>query len=102
MWFSMQCLQNGPKPHMLSWYVVELLPVTDPSRLTDEQKLLAKLRLDYDRYTRPVMNASHVVTVTLGITLNQVFDVVSRSTSLCHQLGFYKSGIGRVPDGGDF
>ena len=45
--------------------------------LTDEQRLLSYLRLDYDRHTRPVINASHSVKVKLGITLNQVFDVVS-------------------------
>ena len=45
--------------------------------LTDEQRLLTKLMKDYDHSTRPVLNASHPVTVRLGITLNQIFDLVS-------------------------
>ena len=32
---------------------------------------------DYDPHTRPVFNASHVVIVKVGITLNQIFDLVS-------------------------
>lgn len=47
--------------------------------LTDEQRLLRELMLAYDRHTRPVMNASHPVRVKLGITLNQIFDLVSKS-----------------------
>ena len=45
--------------------------------LTDEQRLLRELMLGYDRNTRPVMNASHAVRVKLGLTLNQIFDLVS-------------------------
>ena len=46
-------------------------------QLTDEQNLLAKLMYNYDKSTRPVFNASHPVNVKIGITLNQIFDVVS-------------------------
>ncbi len=45
--------------------------------MTDEQALLSQLMWSYDRHTRPVLNASHPVKCLLGITLNQIFDVVS-------------------------
>ncbi len=45
--------------------------------MTDEQAILSKLMWSYDRHTRPVLNASHAVKILLGITLNQIFDVVS-------------------------
>ena len=47
--------------------------------MTDEQRLLAAILHNYDSNTRPVMNASTPVSVKLGITLNQIFDVVSIS-----------------------
>ena len=45
--------------------------------MTDEQAVLHRLMRTYSRYSRPIMNASHAVIVKLGITLNQIFDVVS-------------------------
>lgn len=44
---------------------------------TDEQKLYKYLLLNYDSHTRPVYNAAHPVNVSIGITLTQIFDVVS-------------------------
>lgn len=44
---------------------------------TDEQRLLEVLLNGYNSDTRPVYNASHPVQVSLGITLTQIFDVVS-------------------------
>ena len=44
--------------------------------LTDEQRLLRRLMRNYDSNTRPVYNASYPVVVRLGITLNQIFDLV--------------------------
>ena len=34
---------------------------------------------NYDREVRPVINASQAVVVRVGITLTQIFDMVSRS-----------------------
>lgn len=45
--------------------------------MTDEQRLLMVLMADYNKATRPVFNASHPVHVKIGITLTQIFDVVS-------------------------
>ncbi len=45
--------------------------------MTDEQAVMQNMMRSYSRYSRPVMNASHAVIVKLGITLNQIFDVVS-------------------------
>lgn len=42
----------------------------------DESRLLAYLMQGYDREVRPVNNASNAVSVYLGITLTQIFDMV--------------------------
>ena len=44
-----------------------------------EKKLLRDLMVDYDNLERPVVNESHALVVTFGITLQQIIDVVS-----CH------------------
>ena len=45
--------------------------------LTDEQRLLQKLRVNYDPAVRPVYDAKSPVVINLGITLTQIIDVVS-------------------------
>ncbi|XP_025078112.1 neuronal acetylcholine receptor subunit alpha-10-like [Pomacea canaliculata] len=50
--------------------------------LTDEQRLYRKLRSNYDPSTRPVYNASHPVTVKIGITLTQIFDLDEKNQVL--------------------
>lgn len=55
-------LAGGPSPNV---------------KKTDEQRLLEVLLNGYNSDTRPVFNASHPVQVSLGITLTQIFDVVS-------------------------
>ena len=42
-----------------------------------EKKLLRDLMVDYDNLERPVVNESHPLLVTFGITLQQIIDVVS-------------------------
>lgn len=42
----------------------------------DEQRLLNYLFTNYNPHLRPVLNKSHVVTVTFGISLHQIIDVV--------------------------
>lgn len=44
----------------------------------DEQRLLANLLHQYEPAARPVYNASSVVTVKFGLTLIQIFDMVSQ------------------------
>lgn len=44
---------------------------------TDEQRLFEKLLTGYNPASRPVYNASKIVTVKFGITLTQVSDMVS-------------------------
>ena len=44
-----------------------------------ESLLLTHLMENYDREVRPVINASQAVVVRVGITLTQIFDMVSRS-----------------------
>ncbi|KAJ7363583.1 hypothetical protein OS493_009743 [Desmophyllum pertusum] len=41
-----------------------------------EQRLLNYLFSDYNPHLRPVLDTSHVVTVTFGISLHQIIDVV--------------------------
>ena len=43
----------------------------------EESRLLTFLMENYDREVRPVYNASHPVEVKVGITLTQIFDMVS-------------------------
>ena len=43
----------------------------------EESRLLTYLMENYDREVRPVYNASHAVEVKVGITLTQIFDMVS-------------------------
>ena len=42
-----------------------------------EKKLLRDLMIDYDNLERPVVNESHPLVVTFGVTLQQIIDVVS-------------------------
>ena len=42
-----------------------------------EKKLLRDLMVDYDNLERPVVNESHPLLVTFGITLQQIIDVES-------------------------
>ena len=48
-------------------------------RQTDQQesRLLSHLMENYDKEVRPVVNASKAVEVRVGITLTQIFDMVS-------------------------
>lgn len=48
---------------------------------TDEQKLLAELMKNYEKSVRPVLKASELVELKVGLTLKQI-DVVGNSTSL--------------------
>ena len=43
----------------------------------DEQRLLVTLLHDYEPASRPVYNASTPVNVKFGLTLTQIFDMVS-------------------------
>jgi len=43
---------------------------------TDEQRLLYHLLKQYERAVRPVRNASDTITVKLGLTLTNIFDMV--------------------------
>ncbi|KAK7116822.1 hypothetical protein V1264_002435 [Littorina saxatilis] len=51
-------------------------------RITDEQRLYRRLRVNYDPHTRPVYNASHPVVVKIGITLTQIFDLDEKNQVL--------------------
>ncbi|KAK6022912.1 hypothetical protein OSTOST_11373, partial [Ostertagia ostertagi] len=51
-------------------------------RYTDEQKLLYHLMKDYEKSVRPVRNASHTVTVRLGMTMTNIFDMDERNQVL--------------------
>ena len=45
--------------------------------MQEESRLLNYLMANYDREVRPVYNASKAVVVRVGITLTQIFDMVS-------------------------
>jgi hypothetical protein len=42
----------------------------------DEQRLLNHLLAQYEPSVRPVLNSSHTITVKLGLTLTNIFDMV--------------------------
>lgn len=46
-------------------------------RIPDEQKLMMYLTRGYEKSVRPVRNASTPVIVHMGLTLTQIFDLVS-------------------------
>ena len=50
-----------------------------------ERKLLNDLMTQYNKLERPVMNESEPVTLTFGLTLQQIIDVVSFKKYLCEQ-----------------
>uniref|UniRef100_A0AC34F2X1 Uncharacterized protein n=1 Tax=Panagrolaimus sp. ES5 TaxID=591445 RepID=A0AC34F2X1_9BILA len=52
------------------------------SKQTDEQKLLYHLLRQYERAVRPVRNASHTITVKLGMTLTNIFDMDEKNQVL--------------------
>ena len=49
----------------------------DDSLLPVEQRLMNKLLWKYERAVRPVKNASDTVVVRMGLTITQIFDLVS-------------------------
>ncbi|KAL6731984.1 hypothetical protein Aduo_002796 [Ancylostoma duodenale] len=56
--------------------------LTGERRYTDEQRLLYHLLKDYEKAVRPVRNASHTVTVRLGMTMTNIFDMDERNQVL--------------------
>ena len=51
-----------------------------------EQRLMNHLLKDYERSVRPVKNASDTVLIKMGLTLTQIFDMVSLHNTLCDNL----------------
>ena len=49
----------------------------DSDDLPTEQRLMNRLLRNYERSVRPVRNATDVVTVRMGMTMTQIFDMVS-------------------------
>ncbi|KHJ92841.1 hypothetical protein OESDEN_07261, partial [Oesophagostomum dentatum] len=56
--------------------------LTGERRYTDEQRLLYHLLKDYEKAVRPVRNASDTVTVRLGMTMTNIFDMDERNQVL--------------------
>lgn len=54
--------------------------------MNDEKRLLDSLMTGYDRNVRPVRNASNPIVIQLGITLTQIFDMVSEDNKEGRQL----------------
>ncbi len=53
-------------------------PDNEADVLPVEQRLMNYLLRNYERSVRPVKNASDTVFVRMGLTLTQIFDMVSR------------------------
>lgn len=56
---------------------------SEDDQTNDEKRLLNYLMRNYDRSIRPVKNASTPVVIRLGITLTQIFDLVSIAGRVC-------------------
>ncbi|TKR95138.1 hypothetical protein L596_009346 [Steinernema carpocapsae] len=54
----------------------------DNPAYTDEQKLLYHLLRQYEKAVRPVRNASHTITVKLGMTMTNIFDMDEKNQVL--------------------
>ena len=53
------------------------LPLSHPRQ--DESRLLNHLLTNYDKRVRPILDAKKNITIYVGITLTQIFDMVSKS-----------------------
>ena len=51
------------------------IPLNHPRQ--DESRLLKHLLTNYDKRVRPILNAKKNITIYVGITLTQIFDMVS-------------------------
>lgn len=58
----------------------EEIDLPDDDDLPVEQKLMIRLMKSYERAVRPVKNASDTVVVRMGMTITQIFDMVSSSS----------------------
>ena len=57
----------------------DITVICEERDMVDEQRLMRDLQWDYSTAARPVFNASHTVTVKLGLTLTQISKVVSNA-----------------------
>ena len=51
-------------------------------RFTDEQRLISRLFGDYDRHSRPVMSTNDRVTISMGLTITQIFELDEKNQVL--------------------
>ena len=58
------------------------IPLNHPRQ--DESRLLKHLLTNYDKRVRPILDAKKNITIYVGITLTQIFDMVSISKSNIH------------------
>ncbi|XP_074650100.1 neuronal acetylcholine receptor subunit alpha-10-like [Tubulanus polymorphus] len=54
----------------------------DPEREPDEQKLMNHILRKYEKSVRPVRNASSTVTIKMGLTMTQIFDMDEKNQIL--------------------
>lgn len=64
-----------------------------PKPIQQESRLLTYLMQNYDREVRPVFNFSDTVQVKVGITLTQIFDMVSENVLPSPPFKFKNLGI---------
>ena len=70
---------------------ISSLPVK-PTREQQESRLLAYLMQNYDKQVRPLVNHNGNITVHVGITLTQIFDMVS----LAGHLRYFGFGLDKL------
>jgi hypothetical protein len=75
-------VEGAPRAHSTAAVWSEYSPPTWADQQTEEQRLLYHLMRHYERAVRPVRNASHAIAVKLGLTLTNIFDMVSLCATL--------------------
>ena len=63
-----------------------------------EEKLISTLMKDYSKLARPVENNLDPVNIQLGLSLQQIIDVVSHSTIVCFQCFGWPQSASRYPE----
>ena len=79
MFHSSTTILEVPAIRLFTWPLSIIIVIFCGYRkqITPEGLLYREIMSNYDKNTRPIINASHVVNINLTFTFSQVLDVVS-------------------------
>lgn len=79
--------------HVKLWMLYLLFSFSESLQGPHERRLLNDLLKDYNILERPVFNESNSLSVSFGLTLQQIIDVVSdRNNTFIHPFGTHRGG----------